>query len=118
MRTTEGFGRKIRTLRLRAGLTQAAMAERLQVSASYLNLIEHDRGPVPAGLLRRFAHLLDPDLKALAPAEAAKLAGDLIEVFADRLFEDAPPPEPELRELAVSSPDLARAIVHLHHAYT
>lgn len=101
---------------MKAGLTQAALAERLQVSASYLNLIEHERRAMPAALLLRLAHLLDVDLKALAPSEDAKLTGDLVEAFADRLFEDAPP-ESELRELVSTSPDLARAIVHLHHAY-
>lgn len=117
MKATEGLGKKIRTLRVRAGMTQAALAERLQISASYLNLIEHERRAMPAALLLRLAHLLDVDLKALAPSEDAKLASDLMEAFADRLFEDAAPPEPELRELASSSPELARAIVHLHHAY-
>lgn len=108
----------MRALRQRSGLTQAVLAERLQISPSYLNLIEHDRRPLTAPLLLRLAQVLDLDLKAIAAGEDAKLAGDVIEVFADPLFEGATPGEAELRDLALSSPDLARAIVRLHHAYT
>jgi len=111
------LGRKIRALRQRAGMSQTVLAQRLQISASYLNLIEHERRPLPAALLLRIAGLLDLDLRSIVPGEDAKLASDLAEAFADRLFEGAVPPESEVRELAASSPELARAIVQLHHAY-
>lgn len=115
--TSKGLGRKVKALRTRAGLTQAALAERLSISASYLNLIENDRRPLPAGLLIRLAQVLDLDLKTLAAAADARLAADLLEVFADPLFEGLAPGEREARDLAASAPDLARAVVHLHHAY-
>ncbi len=118
MTTTAGLGRKVRALRLKAGLTQAALAQRLEISPSYLNLIEHDRRPLGAGLLIRLAQELDLDLKSLAAGRDARLVADLLEVFGDHLFEGLVPSEAELRELAASSPEAARAIVHLHHAYT
>ena len=46
-------GKRVRALRLRLGLTQAAMAARLDISASYLNLLENDRRGMPAALLRQ-----------------------------------------------------------------
>jgi predicted transcriptional regulator len=98
-------------------MTQAALAGRLQISASYLNLIENDRRSLTAGLLIRLAQVLDVDIKSIAAGADAKLAGDLLEAFADPLFEGMAPAETELRDLAASSPDLARAVVHLHHAY-
>jgi predicted transcriptional regulator/transcriptional regulator with XRE-family HTH domain len=112
------LGQRVRALRQRAGLSQAALAERLEVSPSYLNLIEHDRRPLTASLLIRLAQVLDLDLKAIATGEDGKLAGDLLEVFADPLFAGVAPAETGLRDLAISEPELARAIVHLHHAYT
>ena len=63
MRSIQHLGKRIRALRLRETLTQTAMAERLGVSTSYLNLIEHDRRPVSANLLIKLAQFTD-----LAPA--------------------------------------------------
>ncbi len=114
---SKGLGRKVRTLRVRAGLTQAALAERLGVSTSYLNLIENDRRPLPAALLIKLAQVLDLDLKTVVDAADARLAGDLAEVFGDALFEGLAPAEREVRDLAAASPGLARAVLHLHHAY-
>jgi predicted transcriptional regulator/transcriptional regulator with XRE-family HTH domain len=115
--TSKGLGRKVNALRTRAGLTQAALAERLSISASYLNLIENDRRPLPAALLIRLAQVLDLDLKTLVAAADARLATDLLEVFADPLFEGLAPSEREARDLAAGAPDVARAVLHLHHAY-
>src|SRR5262245_35547231 len=105
-------GRKVRALR-----TQAGLAERLGISPSYLNLIEHDRRSLSAALLVRLAQTLDLDLRSLAEGLDARLVADLLEVFADPLFEGAAPPESEVRDLAISSPDAARAIARLHQAY-
>jgi predicted transcriptional regulator/transcriptional regulator with XRE-family HTH domain len=118
VKTTPGLGRKIRALRLRAGLTQAALAERVGVSGSYLNFIEHERRPLSAGILIRIAQALDLDLKALAAGEDAKSAADLMEVFGDPLFEGNAVDESEIRELVAQNPEIARAVVHLHHAYS
>src|SRR5258706_5865340 len=112
------MGPKVRALRQKSGLTQAALAERLEVSASYLNLIEHDRRALPSALLIRLAQILDLDLKAIGVGEDSKVVGDLMEVFADPLFEEAKPSEDAVREIAAASPGISRAVVQLHHAYT
>ena len=52
------FGSRIRALRRREGLSQARMAERLRISPSYLNLIEHNQRPMSALVLLRLA---EPD---------------------------------------------------------
>ena len=44
-------GHAVRRLRRGQGLTQAAMAEMLGVSASYLNLVERNQRPLSATLL-------------------------------------------------------------------
>src|SRR5687767_12955720 len=110
-------GRRVRALRSRAGLTQTELAQRLGVSASYLNLIEHERRPLTAGVLVRLAQVLDLDLRGMGSGLDADLLADLQEAFADPLFEGAPPPEAEVRDLAITSPEAARSVVRLHRAY-
>ncbi|HET9327470.1 MAG TPA: short-chain fatty acyl-CoA regulator family protein [Candidatus Eisenbacteria bacterium] len=110
-------GRKVRALRTRAGLSQAALAERLGISSSYLNLIEHDRRRLTAGLLVLLAQVLDLDIRTLSSGLDGRLVADLQELFADPLFEGQAPPEAELREIAVAHPETARAIARLHQGY-
>ena len=49
------LGAKIRRLRLENKLTQAQLAQQLEISASYLNLLEHNQRPVTAPVLLKLA---------------------------------------------------------------
>src|SRR5215203_3894286 len=60
------LGSKVRALRRRENFSQVQLAERLGVSPSYLNLIEHDRRPLPAALLIKMAQLFQLDFQSLA----------------------------------------------------
>ncbi|HEX5831653.1 MAG TPA: short-chain fatty acyl-CoA regulator family protein, partial [Gemmatimonadaceae bacterium] len=111
------LGKRLRALRQQSGLTQRALAERLGISPSYLNLLEHDRRPVTTGLLLALARVLDVDLRALAAGGDARLVADLTDAFADPVFEDHPLTARELAEFAEASPDVARAVLRLHAAY-
>lgn len=111
------FGKKVRALRARAGLTQAALAARLGVSPSYLNLIEHDHRALPTELLLRLAQALDVDLRSFAADEDAQLVADLSEVFGDPLFEEHPLTHRDLADFVAASPDVARAVLALHQAH-
>src|SRR5437899_1812245 len=117
MRSIQHLGRRIRGLRVREGLSQTAMAERLGVSSSYLNLIEHDRRPISANLLIRLAQFAEFDLKSFGEGEDTKLAAVLMEVFGDPVFEGNVPSEAETREFVAQNPEIARAVLHLHHAF-
>src|SRR5258705_12715028 len=114
----QGLGKRIRAFRPRGGLSQAAMPARLGISASYLNLVEHDRRPLSANLLLLLAQRFDVDLRAFSGGEDSQLAADLLEAFADPLFESQPVSEKDVSEFVSSTPDVARAVLHLHHAYT
>jgi len=117
MKSIRHLGKRIRALRVREGLSQTALAERLGVSTSYLNLIEHDRRPISANLLIRLAQFTDLDLKTFAEGEDQKLVTVLMEVFGDSVFEGKVPSEAETREFVGESPEIARAVLHLHHAF-
>ena len=68
-------GSRIRSRRLHLGIKQAVLARQAEISASYLNLIEHNRRRIGGGLLNRLAQALDVAPDALTKgAEAALIA--------------------------------------------
>lgn len=111
------LGAKIRSLRRRESLSQARLAEMLGISASYLNLIEHNQRPISAALLIKLAQLFQLDLQSFAEESDSQLRSELLEVFADPLFENHPLTTTDVRELALNTPAAARAVVHLYRAY-
>ncbi len=117
MRETSPLGARVRALRRQRGLTQAQLAGKLGISASYLNLIEHDKRSLSAPVLIRLAALFELDLKALAGDDHARTIADLMEVFGDPMFEPHDVTNQEVRELCATTPTAARAVVGLYQAY-
>jgi predicted transcriptional regulator/transcriptional regulator with XRE-family HTH domain len=111
------IGRTIRRLRTERDLTQQALASRLGISASYLNLIEHDQRTVTASLLMKLAEILRVDLAALSGSSERQLEVALREIFADPLLGADEVPEAEVMELAGASPNAARAVLALYRAW-
>src|SRR5947209_10074886 len=109
------IGRTVRRLRTEQALTQQVLASRLGISASYLNLIEHDQRAVTASLLIKLAETLRVDLAALSGAEERRALAGLREVFADPLL-DQPVTEAEVEQLA-QAPGAARAVLALYRAW-
>ena len=70
-------GTKLRDRRLAAGLRQAEVAVRAGISASYLNLIEHNRRKVTPEVMARLADALQIDRAALVEGREAALIDDL-----------------------------------------
>ena len=110
-------GPRIRRLRRELGLTQAAMAESLGISTSYLNLLERDQRPVSAQILLRLVDVFDIDPRGLAGDEEARAQAQLHEVFADPMFRDTPLSQAELKDLAAASPVAVDALARLYQAY-
>ena len=110
------LGTKVRALRRKEQLTQTQLAARLEISPSYLNLIEHNQRPLPAHLLVKLAQTFRVDLATFADDSHSRVAADLQEVFADPLLEEHAVTTNDVRELA-ESPAAARAILSLFHAY-
>ena len=59
------IGARIRSYRKQRGLSQAVLAQKVGISASYLNLIEHDKRSVAGKLLSDLAYHLDLNLNQL-----------------------------------------------------
>src|SRR6185436_16860852 len=111
------YGAKIRRLRQNRGLTQAALAELLGISTTYLNLLENGRRRLTPDLLIRLTRTLSIDLEEFGPEDDARIVADLEEVFSEPLFEQAPVDRREMEALVVERPEVARAILRLHQAY-
>jgi len=114
---TAHLGAKVRALRRQRSLTQAHLAERLGISASYLNLIEHGRRSLSAPLLIKLAEILDLDLKSLSADQHTRAVADLMEVFGDPIFEGHDLTNAEVRDLVSASPGASRAVLTLYQAY-
>ncbi|HSN98695.1 MAG TPA: short-chain fatty acyl-CoA regulator family protein [Candidatus Nanopelagicales bacterium] len=118
MQETPLLGAKVRSLRRREQMTQIALADRLGISPSYLNLIENNRRPLTAPLLLKLAQIFQLDLATFAASEEdARLSADLLEALGDPLFEGHALTNQDLRELVSSSPSMARAMMTLYRAY-
>ena len=70
-------GARIRAHRLDLGLRQAALAQTVSISASYLNLIEHNRRRIGGKLLADIARALGLDPAVLAEGTEAALIDNL-----------------------------------------
>src|ERR1700751_4536621 len=101
------LGAKVRALRRRENLSQVQMAEKLGISPSYLNLIESNRRPLPAALLIKLAQFFGVELHAFGGDEDARLINDLLEVFAEPVFDAYRLTSSDLRDLAVNHPQVA-----------
>ncbi len=111
------IGRVVRRLRSERALSQQALATRLGISPSYLNLIEHDQRAVTASLLIKLAETLRVDLGALSGAQERQLELGLREAFSDPLLGADAVPEAEIAAMAGASSNAARAVLARYRAW-
>jgi len=109
------IGRKVRELRGKA--TQAAFAERLGISTSYLNQIENNQRPVSAAVLLSLAEKFQIDIGSISGGDSDRLLSALAEVMTDPLFEGHAPGLQELKLVVQNAPGLAHALIRCHQAY-
>ena len=102
-------GARIKRLRRAKGLTQAAMAEMMDVSGSYLNLIERNQRPLTAALMLRLADLFDFDPRALGREEPGGGAEAIRRRLADPMFADLGVDRTEVEEWLAAAPGGAEA---------
>lgn len=77
MRDSSIIGTRIRERRLQQGMRQAALAKSAGISASYLNLIEHNRRRIGGKILMRLAEVLQVEPALLADGAEAGLVATL-----------------------------------------
>ena len=109
-------GPRIRRIRNQMGLTQTAMAAELEISPSYLNLIERNQRPLTVQLLLKLSSVYKLDLDVLRGEKGGTVA-ELKEVFSDPLLSAELPSLQELAEIADAAPNAATGVVKLYRAY-
>ncbi|MGB3805134.1 MAG: short-chain fatty acyl-CoA regulator family protein [Sphingopyxis granuli] len=109
-------GPAVRKLRRDAGLTQAAMAEALGISPSYLNLIEHGQRPLSATVIVRLAERFGFDAAKLGAETVPGGLAALRRRLADPRFADLDIGSREVEEWLESAPATATAFIRLFDA--
>ncbi|MBE7213434.1 MAG: ImmA/IrrE family metallo-endopeptidase, partial [Gluconacetobacter diazotrophicus] len=109
------IGATLRRLRQENGASQRELAARLGVSASYLNLIEHDQRAVTASLLFKLTDVLGVPIEALSGEGERQLALRLRDALSDPAIGGEPVPQADLDAIA-ARPAAARAVLALARA--
>ncbi len=111
------IGPRLRRLRREQGLTQTRLAEELDVSASYVNLIERNQRPLSAALLIKLADTYKIDIQEFAGDGGEALLDRLTEAFRDPIFQELEITRTDLQEMASGNPAMAEAMTVLYRAY-
>jgi len=109
-------GSRVRQLRSERGFSQAALAQMLEISPSYLNQIEHDARPLTVAVLLRITEVFGVDATFFASQDDTRLVAELREVTMDRDL-DLDVDMAEVAEVVSAHPAIARAMVNLHRRY-
>lgn len=107
-------GHAVRRLRRQLGLSQAAMAEGLGLSPSYLNLVERNQRPVSATLMLRLAEVYDFDPRKLAASEPGGGAEAIRRRLADPIFADLEIDRHQMEEWLAGAPGGAEAFARAY----
>ena len=111
------MGQRIRRLRRELGLTQVGMAEDLEVSPSYIALIESNQRPVTATMLIRLAEMYGIDIASLTRGSGDEFNTRMVSAFKDPLFADIGLNALEVQDFSASFPATAEAVLRLYTAY-
>ncbi len=111
------IGLRIRSQRKSLGLSQAELARRSKISASYLNLIEANKRDVGGALLHRIADALDLDISNLTGESEHRLIHSLEEALNEPVFVGTGLHPADARVLVAQHPQAAEALAQLHRAY-
>lgn len=102
-------GHAVRRIRRANGLTQAAMADALDVSPSYLNLIERNQRPLTATLLLKLAERYDFDPRTLTGSTPGGGVEAIRRRLSDPMFADLTIERVQIEDWIAASPDAAEA---------
>ncbi|MFC4276991.1 short-chain fatty acyl-CoA regulator family protein [Achromobacter aloeverae] len=117
------MGIRLRRLREERGLTQAALAGLLGLSASYLNQLEKNQRPLTRPVLLRLGEVLGVDAQSFSEEEEARMILALQEVAADLPAaatgdrDEGRISRTEISEIAANMPAVGRAMIQLHRRH-
>mgnify|MGYP006080709829 CR=1 FL=1 len=107
------IGPKIKAFRRQLGIQANKLAEQLNISPSYLNLIEGGKRKIDGDLLLKVCQELRIELSDLTSKSDLNLENNISELLSDELFEDLDILGPEVKDLVNTNPKIARALIKL-----
>lgn len=111
------MGVRLRSLRAERGMSQAALAQALELSPSYLNQIEQDQRPLTVPVLLKIHKVLGVDIQQFSEDDEARLLAQLRDALACLPTTHSQVPLPELREVAAKLPKVAQALLAMHQRH-
>ncbi len=106
-------GHAVRRIRRANGLTQSAMADALDISASYLNLIERNQRPLTAGIMLRLAERYDFDPRTLTGATPGGGADAIRRRLSDPAFADLQIDRSQIEDWIAAAPEAVEAFARV-----
>ena len=107
------IGAKLKRLRNVHGLTQAKMSKEIDISTSYLNLLESNQRPLSLTVLMKIHERFSIDISEFTKDDSFELVNDLRHVFSDPMNMDTPMTKREISDFAESFPNAAIALVNI-----
>ncbi len=107
------IGPKIKAFRRQIGLQANKLSEELNISPSYLNLIEKGKRKIDGDLLIKVCEKLRIELSDLTSKTDLNLENNISELLSDELFEDLDILGPEVKDLVNTNPKIAKALIKL-----
>ena len=111
------IGSKIRKERRMLGFSQSELSKKLDISASYLNLLESGRRTITVPLLIKVGNELGLSLKDLTLESNQRVLSDVMDVLSNEMFEDLDITNQETTEFISSNPNIAKALLTLYDAH-
>ena len=111
------IGSKIRKVRRAKGLSQSDLSKKLEISPSYLNLIESGRRSITVPILIKIGNELGISLRDLTQESSKRILSDIMEVLSNELFEDLDITNHETNEFISNNPNIAKAMLTLNDSY-
>jgi XRE family transcriptional regulator, fatty acid utilization regulator len=108
------IGPQLRQLRRERKQTQAQMAEALDISTGYVNLLENNQRSLSVRLLAKMAEVYQVDWRDLIRDETSGLLAELRNVLRDPLFGEAVPDLQELRASIDHAPRLVEQFIKIY----
>ena len=106
-------GARLRRLRHERGLTQAALAQALELSTSYVNQLENDQRPITVPVLIALTERFDLAPQYFSSDTDARLVADLSDVFTETAAEHAVS-RTQIEEFVARMPEIGRSLVAVH----
>ena len=117
MNDLSNIGSRIRKERRSKGLSQTELSKNLEISASYLNLLESGRRTITVPLLIKIGNELGLSLKDLTAESNKRILADVMDVLSNELFEDLDITNLETNEFISNNPNIAKALLSLNDSY-